>query len=139
MLPAEESADGTKRGNGESDNETPVRSTRWGDISGMQMLAWQIGLGIVLALLWQAASGRLVDDYFISNPAAVGKRLIAWFSDGSIFPHLWATLYATIVGFVIGSVIGGVLGVWLGMSPFVARLTGPYLWATNALPLSSMR
>lgn len=112
----------------------PARRRPWGEMGGAKMLVCQIGLGVLLALAWQAISGRLVDDYFISNPIAVGKRLFAWFNDGSIFQHLWATLYATIVGFAIGSVIGALLGVWLGMSPFVARLTGPYLWATNALP-----
>ena len=32
------------------------------------MLAWQLALGIGVLLLWQGASGRLIDNFFISNP-----------------------------------------------------------------------
>jgi len=112
----------------------PVRRTPLDEIGRVKMLACQAALGAVIALAWQAVSGRLVDDYFISNPLAIGRRLVAWIGDGTIFLHLWATLYATIAGFVIGSLAGVVLGVWLGVSRFAARLTNPYLLALNALP-----
>lgn len=116
------------------DAEPPLRRTPLGEMSRVKMLAYQAALGVAIALVWQAVSGRLVDDFFISNPVAIGKRLMAWIRDGSIFMHLWATVYATIVGFVIGSLAGVVLGVWLGVSRFAARLTNPYLLALNALP-----
>lgn len=106
----------------------------WGETSRSRMLAWQVGLGILIAVLWQWISGSLVDDFFISNPVAVGKRLLGWLRDGSIFVHVWATVYATIVGFALGALAGVVLGVWLGVSRFAGRLLNPYLWALNALP-----
>jgi len=98
------------------------------------MVICQVTLGIVLLLLWQGASGRLVDSFFISNPLDVGTRLIGWIADGSLFLHIWATVYATIMGFLIGSVEGLILGIWLGVSPFASRLLNPYLNALNALP-----
>jgi NitT/TauT family transport system permease protein len=98
------------------------------------MLACQIGLGIGMLLIWQGASGRLIDDFFVSNPVDVAKRLYQWIVDGSLFVHIWATVYATLMGFVIGSVGGVVLGIWLGVSPFTGRLLSPYLDALNALP-----
>jgi len=98
------------------------------------MVICQVTLGIVLLLLWQGASGRLVDSFFISNPLDVGTRLIGWIADGSLFLHIWATVYATIMGFLIGSVGGLILGIWLGVSPFTSRLLNPYLNALNALP-----
>lgn len=101
---------------------------------GGAMLAWQIGLGVAVLLAWQGASGRVIDDFFISNPVDVAVRLWGWISDGSLFLHIWATVYATLMGFIIGSVGGAVLGIWLGVSPFVGRLLGPYLDALNALP-----
>jgi NitT/TauT family transport system permease protein len=106
----------------------------WGDTSGAKMLAWQVALGLALAIAWQAISGWLIDDYFISNPVSVARRLITWIRDGTIFVHLWATVYATIIGFAIGAIIGVALGVWLGVSRFAGRLLNPYLWALNALP-----
>jgi NitT/TauT family transport system permease protein len=98
------------------------------------MVLWQGLLGIAILFVWQGVSGRLVDNFFISNPIDVGRRLLGWTLDGTIFVNLWATLYATVIGFVIGSVIGAVLGIWLGVSSFAARLLNPYLYALNALP-----
>lgn len=104
------------------------------EVGGGLMLVWQIALGVAILLIWQGASGRLIDDFFISNPLEVGRRLYQWIADGSLFLHIWATVYATIVGFVLGAVIGVVLGIWLGVSSFTARLLNPYLNALNALP-----
>jgi NitT/TauT family transport system permease protein len=101
---------------------------------GVAMALWQTALGLAVLLAWQGASGRLVDNFFISNPVDVAARLYAWTADGSIFRHIAATVYATGMGFVIGSVGGAILGVWLGVSPFASRLLNPYLNALNALP-----
>jgi len=98
------------------------------------MAAYQIVFGIVLLLIWQAASLWLIDPFFISSPVEVLERLWVWTRDGSIFLHIWATLYATFLGFVIGSVAGVIGGIWLGVSPFFSRLLNPYIWAFNALP-----
>jgi NitT/TauT family transport system permease protein len=98
------------------------------------MVLCQTALGIGILFVWQGVSGRLVDNFFISNPLDVGRRLMEWTLNGSIFQHLWATIYATILGFAIGAVIGAVLGIWLGISIFASRLLNPYLNALNALP-----
>jgi NitT/TauT family transport system permease protein len=102
--------------------------------SSLVMALWQLALGIGVLLIWQGASGRLIDNFFISNPIDVGSRLYGWTIDGSIFAHITATVYATAIGFIVGSVGGAILGVWLGVSPFASRLLNPYLNALNALP-----
>lgn len=104
------------------------------ETSGAGMVLWQTALGVLILLMWQGASGRLVDNFFISNPLDVGQRLYQWTANGSIFIHVWWTVYATAIGFIIGAVIGAVLGIWLGVVPFAARLLNPYLNALNALP-----
>ena len=101
---------------------------------GLAMVLWQVALGVAVLLAWQGASGRLIDNFFISNPIDVGARLYRWTLDGSIFALIAATIYATAMGFVIGSVGGAMLGVWLGVSPLASRLLNPYLNALNALP-----
>lgn len=103
-------------------------------LGGGFMVVCQVALGVVILLLWQGASGRLVDNFFISNPIDVGRRLLDWIADGSLFIHIWATVYATVLGFIVGSIGGVVLGIWLGVSPFTSRLLNPYLNALNALP-----
>ena len=49
------------------------------------MVLWQTVLGIAILFVWQGVSGRLVDNFFISNPLDVGRRLVGWTLDGSIF------------------------------------------------------
>jgi NitT/TauT family transport system permease protein len=104
------------------------------DMSGGQMLIWQTGLFIAVMACWQFASGRLVDNFFISNPVDVAVRLWDWTISGFIFPHLWVTFYETVAGYVLGSLIGMLLGIWLGVSHFMSRLLNPFLFAFYALP-----
>ena len=104
-------------------------------MSGMTMLLCQVALGIGVLLVWQGASGRLVDNFFISNPIDVGRaaatagrstaRSSAICGRRST-PPPWASSSARCCG--------AILGVWLGVSPFASRLLNPYLNALNALP-----
>jgi NitT/TauT family transport system permease protein len=98
------------------------------------MVILQALLALVFLTLWQYASGRFIDEFMISSPWAVADRLWKWFSSGSIYVHIWATVLETLLGFAIGAVIGIILGIWLGLTPFAARLLDPFIWAINALP-----
>jgi NitT/TauT family transport system permease protein len=128
------SAPELRRNQAAPDTEAPVSHAPPRAAGGVTMALAQLALGVAVLLIWQGASGRLVDNFFISNPIDVGARLYRWTVDGSIFGHIGATLYATAMGFIIGSVGGALLGVWLGVSPFASRLLSPYLNALNALP-----
>lgn len=118
----------------QAEQQPDPRSEGLSAIGTPAMIALQIALGFFLLLIWQLASGTLVDPFFVSSPSAVIARLWAWTNDGSIFIHIWATVYATLLGFLIGSVLGVAGGIWLGLSPFFSRLLSPYIWAFNALP-----
>jgi len=106
----------------------------YGDLPQPIMVLFQVVLTLIILLFWQGASGRLVDNFFISNPFDVGLRLIEWTANGFIFVHLWVTFRETIIGFVVGSGIGILLGLALGVSRFLGRLLNPFLFAFNALP-----
>lgn len=112
----------------------PARKRRLEEMSSRQLLIWQTGLAFFILACWQFASGRLVDNFFISNPLEVAIRLWEWTTTGYIFPHLWVTFYETVAGFVLGSLIGALLGIWLGVARFMSRLLNPFLFAFYALP-----
>jgi NitT/TauT family transport system permease protein len=114
--------------------EAVVSPRKWADASTPTLLAMQAALGLAFLIAWQLAAGRFLDEFLVSSPIAVARRLWLWIADGSILLHIWATVYATVIGFVIGAVAGVVGGLWLGMSPFFSRLLSPYIWAFNALP-----
>jgi sulfonate transport system permease protein len=111
-----------------------IRKRRLAEMGRGQMLIWQTGLLILILACWQFASGRLVSNFFISNPIDVAIRLWDWTISGFIFPHLWVTLYETVAGYVLGSLIGALLGIWLGVARFTSRLLNPFLFAFYALP-----
>src|SRR3979490_2841955 len=85
------------------------------ELGGWPMLLCKAALGIVVLLIWQGASGRLVDNFFIPNPIDAALRLFGWPFDVSIFRPVGATVYATAMGFFIGAIAGAILGVWLGV------------------------
>jgi len=101
----------------------------------MRLRAWQIGLLVALIAIWHILV-RLdwLPKFFFGEPLAVSRRIVAWFASGEIWPHLLVTLGETIAAFIIGTAAGIAAGLWLGVSPFAARLLDPYIKGFNAMP-----
>jgi NitT/TauT family transport system permease protein len=91
-----------------------------------------IGIGLIVA--WQLVSGTLIEEIWISSPSLVAERLQEWFSDGSIWGHIGATLQETALGFVIGTFFALLIALPLGLWPFANRVLYPYLTAAYAIP-----
>jgi NitT/TauT family transport system permease protein len=83
---------------------------------------------------WELASGTLISKFWVSNPSSVAKLLWQWIADGSLWPHLEATLLAMGLGYVIGAVLGIGFGLLLGFSPRVQEVVMPYVAGLYALP-----
>lgn len=90
--------------------------------------------GIVLLLVRQWASGRLIREIYVSKPTAVAQRLYELFSSGEIYPHLWTTGQELVLGYVIGVAGGVISGYALGRSPRLARIFEPYVMAFYGVP-----
>lgn len=84
--------------------------------------------------LWQLASDRLVDSFFISSPAAVAVKLFGWARDGTLWDAFAYTFQATAGGFAIGAVVGFAVGFLLGRSRLLARLLDPFITAIYCMP-----
>jgi NitT/TauT family transport system permease protein len=76
----------------------------------------------------------LLPPFFFSNPVDVGRQIVAWFSSGVIWKHLWVTLEESILAFVIGSIGGVLVGFWFARQPRTAAVFDPYIKMANALP-----
>lgn len=104
----------------------------------MAYRAWvlflQVLLGVTFIGLWEFASGRLIDPFFISSPSAVWLKLVAWAESGILVLHLGYTLYATSVGFVIGACGGFGFGFVMGRSQFLSDVISPYITSLYCLP-----
>lgn len=94
----------------------------------------QAALCIVVLGVWELASGRLFDDFWISTPSQIFLALVRLFSGGQLMEALGITMLEVFVGFLFGALIGCVLGLVLGINPVVARVLDPFLLGLYALP-----
>src|SRR5262249_1006836 len=58
----------------------------------VRLHAAQAALLAVILLGWWAASGRLIDRLFVSDPVSVVLTLVQIALDGTLWWHLWQTL-----------------------------------------------
>ncbi len=99
------------------------------------LLAGQVLIGVAIVAAWQMlVDAKRLDKFFFSRPSDIASRLAQWFSTGSIWRHLAATLEEAALAFAIGAAAGIVLGFALARSPKIGALVDPYLRALNALP-----
>lgn len=84
--------------------------------------------------VWQLASGRLIDPFYLAAPTEIWASLSSSAASGELWRHLGVTLQETLIGFVIGTLLALAAGVALGRAPRVAQVLDPLLVALNATP-----
>jgi len=104
---------------------------RWSPlVLGLQVLVF-----VTVIALWQLVTATgLVKKFFISQPTLVWARLVQWFSTGTIWKHITATMYEMALSFAIGVALGIAFGFLLARSDLLAKVFSPYLAMLNALP-----
>jgi NitT/TauT family transport system permease protein len=99
-----------------------------------RLLLYRVLFGLALLALWEGASGRIIDPFWVSSPSRVFAYLAQVTLDGSIFEHAAVTLYEASVGFVIGALSGVGLGFLLARRETLAAVLDPYIVAFNGIP-----
>jgi NitT/TauT family transport system permease protein len=106
---------------------------------------WQLAMLVAIFVAWQLlAQPNLIPSFvwenpdraafFFGEPVKIFKVIWVWFTEGTIYQHLWVTLQETALAFVIGAVLGLLMGLWLGLAPTASALLDPYITAMNAMP-----
>lgn len=86
-------------------------------------------------LLWSLAVAVFaIPDYVLPGPCAVFQSLVSGFADGSLWPHIGATLAEMLSGYFIGGVLAIVLGASLAESQTFERFVYPLLIGLQATP-----
>ncbi len=98
------------------------------------ILAWRVAIAVLGLAAWQAASGRLVDLFWISSPYDVAVHLLRWIRAGTLWLHVQITLVETLLGFLLGGVSGVAVGLILGLNRRVANVVDPFIVAVYSLP-----
>ena len=98
----------------------------------MQLCRW--GFLAVLLLLWEvAAEIGWVDSFIFSQPSRILRTYVTMVQEDLLY-HVRVTVTETLAGFLLGAAIGVVLAVALWWSPFVSKVSEPYLVVLNSLP-----
>lgn len=95
----------------------------------------QLGLLLVVLVLWEIAPrAGWVNPMLTSSPSAVWRTFIGFWTDGTLWQHIAATLVATVIGFAGSMIIGTAVAMALWFFPLVHRTLDPFLVVANALP-----
>src|SRR6185503_17184158 len=106
-----------------------LSDTRVEPMLGQSGRVWLYRTIFVVAMLaaWQAASGPLLDPFWVSSPAAVFKTLVAWTASGQLAYHLLITFKETAIGFVLGATAGVLFALMIGASDILHRTVDPFV------------
>lgn len=103
--------------------------------------AW-LSVGAVFAVFLLAWKGIVVvtglRPFILPPPETVASRFVTAWTDGTIAPHLAATLVEVALGFAVGAGLALVVGYALARSAVVERLLSPYLVAAQATPILAL-
>lgn len=95
----------------------------------------QITLLAVILGGWQlGVTTGVIDRFFFPAPLDIVQQVVTWVIDPGFYKHVGITLSETVLGYLIGTGLGVAAGVWLGLSPFTARILDPFIKAINAIP-----
>jgi len=88
----------------------------------------------ILLLTWEYASGRWIEEYWVSRPTDVWAKIVEWWHSGDLIMHMGITAGEAISGFLIGTIFGGIVGFIFGWYKRIADILDPFIIAIYSLP-----
>ena len=99
------------------------------------IITTQIAILIGITALWEAAANTgMLDAFFWSQPSAIGRTLLIFFTEGDAWTDISFTFRSTILGFVIGTTAGSLLGLSFWWSRNYAAVAQPYIICFESMP-----
>lgn len=98
------------------------------------ILLCQLSFLVGFFALWEL-SARLgwIDSFILSQPSRIAETYITLFQS-DLLMHIGVTVYETLAGFLLGVILGLGVAVALWWSPFLSKVSEPYLVVLNSLP-----
>ncbi len=99
-----------------------------------EILVTQICIVLALIAIWEvlARLGK-IDSFITSQPSRILKTFLN-LSSNNLLEHIRITCVETIIGFLLGTFMGGIIAVILWWSPFISKVSEPFLVVLNSLP-----
>ena len=103
-------------------------------IRKVEILTTQIFIVIAFIAVWEILARRgIIDSFIASEPS----RIVTTFmnlSSNNLLEHLRITCEETLIGFGLGSIAGVIIAIILWWSPFISKVSEPFLVILNSLP-----
>ena len=124
MAPAKPAADKSVR-------RLPVQK----DWPSVAIIATQVLILVGAIGGWElAARAGWLDAFFWSQPSAIWKTLIVYFTEGDAWTDIGFTFRSTLLGFLIGTTAGSLLGLSFWWSRNYAAVAQPYIICFESMP-----
>lgn len=89
---------------------------------------------IAFILIWEIlANMGKIDSFTTSQPSRILKTFLN-LSSNNLLEHLKITCIETIIGFLLGTFLGSIIAIILWWSPFISKVSEPFLVVLNSLP-----
>jgi len=99
------------------------------------IIATQVGILVGIIAAWEiAASTGLISAFFWSQPSAIWKTLIVFFTEGDAWTDIAFTFRSTIFGFLLGTSVGSLFGLSFWWSRNYAAIVQPFIICFESIP-----
>ena len=117
------------------DGETEAKGSFITNFSSQKLLGQFLVLvtPFLFLLIWHLIAAGTT-PLILPSPYDVFMRLVSYFVNGRIWPHLFMTTQEILAGFVLGSVLGLGFGTLVSESDIARKVIMPYIIVTQALP-----
>ncbi len=104
----------------------------------IEILATQVLVVIAFIAIWEilAQTGK-IDSFITSQPSRIVDTFMN-LSSNDLLEHLKITCIETLVGFILGTLAGVVIAIILWWSPFISKVSEPFLVVLNSLPKTAL-
>lgn len=100
----------------------------------IEILATQIIIVIAFIALWEMLAQKgIIDSFITSQPSRIIKTFMN-LSSNDLLEHLKITCIETLIGFSLGTILGAIIAIILWWSPFISKVSEPFLVVLNSLP-----
>ncbi len=128
---------GTQQETNDSDRPDlgpPSDYVRWWWTSAVRINLGRLLLFVTVLVVWQVASGTVIDEFNVSQPTDVAAQAWEWLLDGTLWFHSWITIQETLAGLLIGIVAGVVAGFVVGELRTFGKILDPLILVLYSLP-----
>ncbi|HXG25243.1 MAG TPA: ABC transporter permease [Candidatus Binatia bacterium] len=93
---------------------------------------------VILVVLWQLASGPLIDPFLLPSPTSVAQGLLELWSDGTLQEATVVSLGRILAGWLVGAAFGIPIGLLVGYYRVARQLIDPFIHFFRFVPAISL-